>query len=321
MKKSIILIFAVLSLLWGLFACANDNNVLKENETVLETTASSLESETVSEGDESAYFENFYEYINDYLLKNERLATVDELIFPLDVSSAHTYPSEVDSAGGTGLVSAFFEDINKDGEPEMITVNTEKKSIPESMFKEYMRGRDDWNCLELCVRIFACEGEEISEISKASATLIPQSGEGYMALGIEKVEKEYYIFAKTYWNVFVGAKGEKHFSVLKINENCEASLVYMDGYTHMDEFLDQLGIKEPIEIRETTLAGIANDIENIKDASAFETALGQKLICHVNIDQSINEDILSYKLTDYTHLREYLSDNGASYEKNELEQD
>ena len=307
MKKIIKSITALL--LCVVFLCACGAQTPENNEkTDSPSSDVSIENSPVSAAD-------YYRYLNDVFIPKEKLASVNQIA----VSVPHSW--DIDRAGGTGLASVLIDDFNGDGVLEMLTVEVEDISIMDTFwnkvyFEDGAAYDSEKRCLRLLLRHYIYENDQIIENSIGVINMLHGGCWGKIVLGVEKIGTDFYVFSKmTSENIMT--YGPSMYTVTRISGNSLSpryTAPIQFGRADRSNYLDLMGLENTIRpdtlsLSDLTIPSYTASVSDIRQS------LGNRLLCVVDVDSPNGTEDLTYQLTDYTHLRENLKDNGANWER------
>lgn len=223
---------------------------------------------------------------------------------------------------GTGLLSAFLEDFDGDGELEMLTVTlkytpTISSSLGEAIFdtQEFNDKTSQYHCMVLVGRQYDLNktGEVIETAGKEMA-LMPTNSWGTLLVGIENLDDQYVLFGRA-TTENMSTYGTPQLAVSDLGTNSMNWRYFSDhkvGRADEDTYMKLLHIYNPLDISTTTLA-------KLNFSGNVEENLGARLISLVDfnyVEWGGKDMIVTAK--DYTNLRKNLRDNGNSWKRIEL---
>lgn len=307
MKKIIKSMTALLLCMVFLCACGaqTTENVGNADPT---SPTNSIENSPVSAGD-------YYRYLNDVFIPKEQLASVNQIA----VKVPHSL--DIHRAGGTGLASVLIDDFNGDGVLEMLTVEVEDISIMDTFWnKVYFEDGAPYDsekrCLRLLLRHYIYENDQIVENGIGVVNMLHGVCWGKIVLGVEKIGGDFYLFSKmTSANIMT--YGPSMYTVTRISGNSlspDYTAPIQFGRADRSNYLDLMGLQNSIRPDTLSLSDLTIP-SYTASVSEIRQALGNRLLCVVDVDSPNGTEDLTYQLTDYTHLRENLKDNGANWER------
>lgn len=295
-------------------------------EETLEQTEETTDTTTISHAmDEFTQAERYYRYLKETVLdENTSLAPIEPQKLKIDTMNFE-FGWDLWRKGGTGLLSAFLEDFDNDGDLEMLavfmgyqmTIDTNYKYVYFEPGTDIDSTSSKRNCIVLYgIQYDIGEDSEIFEKSSGEFALMPTDCWGTLLVGIEKVDDRFYVFARS-TTENMSTYGPSAFTVSGLKGN-NLNWLYCSpfdyGRANLGNYNEIFDIDEPLNIATTTLS-------TLKISNDPVASLGNRLLCFVDFDYvEYGGDDMIVTAADYTGLRTHLDSSGSTWEKIELPQ-
>lgn len=333
MKKFFLILLILSQLLLPACGAAkktSEPTVRAASEPIMEETSERTEGTADATGllhimDDYTQAEKYYRYLSETVLdENTALAPIEPQKLKIDTMNFE-FGWDLWRKGGTGLLSAFLEDFDNDGDLEMLavfmeyvmTINTKYKYVYFEPGTDVDSNTSEINCIVLYgVQYDLGEDGEIYEKTAGEFALMPTDCWGTLLVGIEKVDDRFYVFAKSNTEN-MSTYGPSAFTVSGLKGN-NLNWLYCSpfdyGRANFGNYNEIFDIDEPMDIASTTLS-------TLKISNDPVESLGNRLLCFVDFDYvEYGGDDMIVTATDYTGLRTHLDSSGSTWEKIELPQ-
>lgn len=275
--------------------------------------------------------QDYYRYINKQILVNDneqhsRLASLETLkITGFKGLGEVNNIENIDYADGTGIVSAFIEDMDQDGILEMLLITAEKVTVAETIYANglYQYGSPnaydpEADCITIKAHLYDYKGGRIYERASNDFGVMLKSSFGHLLIGIERTEDDYYIFGKCYYEN-LSTYGSPTLMMAQITAEDDLHLDYCSpfrfGYINQGNTNEKLNISDPLQLDLMSFGKVSLYLNSDKSADEMRKNLGNRLLAYIDFDYpDWGSNEMYYSATDYTNLRKYLKNEGKDWE-------
>lgn len=344
MKRKLV---SILALLLGLSLClAGCGNTPENTSASSEAGKTGTNADTTAPADDAGgpTAQDFYRYLKDEVLE-ERTGGKGTAGMQSVKHLAETQPHELKLNEGNfcevmsfdnsliGVISAVVADLDGDGMLEMAVISASEIDALYSIFADALYSEADYStddenrrCFHLYAAYYDCKDGEIffdNVHSPGAFVDLPMTGWGYMAVGLEKLDDAYYLYARTY-SEDLSTYGPGYSVVTSVPGQLPDYVSAVPAYGLSEAAANKLIHRdEPYDFSDTTvydrLAAMkraeASTSGLDREEEAFEQALDGGLLCFFNVAHpEWGGKRLVHTITDYTNLRHYLENDAADWE-------
>lgn len=285
--------------------------------------------------DEKEQAKAYYVYLKEEILPDDKIQgeIVPSTPYKTTLSreKKDMYGWDVWRDGYTGLISAFIEDFDNDKQLEMLTVSLRYSNTIDTVYGDvyfepgtpFDENSTKYCCIELICKVYdRNEDGEIEAVCSYPYAIMPTDSFGRMLVGVEKVDKEYYLFGYA-TSENLSTYGPKHFVAGNLTKGIEGKSIQWQysspleyGRAHAGNYNEILHIYAPITINDTSLSMLKLEPE---------PDLGTRLIARVDFeyvqsDNKVEWDKVIMTPTDNTNLSTHIESDGETWERIELPQ-
>ena len=233
-----------------------------------------------------------------------------------------------------GTISAVVEDFDEDGGLEMLTVGINEMSVMDSRFRKVLYDEEaaydpENRCFNLSLRYYDEKDGEVSCRYDIGFAMMPMSGWGHMAVGMEKLDDQYELYVYVY-SEDMSTYGPSYFEVIDVPGEIEKYITAVPQYGLSEAEANELILRNSVwDISSTTLYDTYQTISKLDgtqsnldpEEEAYRDVLGEGLLCFINVAYpEWGGDKVVYTLTDYTNFSHYLETEAEGWSAIEIPQ-